>query len=183
MATHELPARLRADCQACCGLCCVALAFDADQGFGFDKPAHVACEHLRADAHCGIHEERQARGFPGCAAFDCHGAGQRVTQAFFGGARWNDPGVDSAAMFRLFEHLRGPHALMVLLHVAEAYAEPAQARQLRRAYEALDSRAAQLPTDGPAAMAAEMDRARRVLTGLRGKARLLALLHGARIDR
>lgn len=183
MPAYELPAHLRADCQACCGLCCVALAFDADQGFGFDKPAHVACKHLRADARCRIHEERHARGFSGCVAFDCHGAGQRVTQVFFGGARWSDPGVDSAAMFQQFEQLRGLHALMALLHTAEAYAQPAQARQLRLACEALDSSAALLPSGGSAEAAAAMDGARRTLAGLRGKARLLALLHDARTVR
>lgn len=183
MPAYELPAYLRADCQACCGLCCVALAFDADQGFGFDKPAHVACKHLRADARCGIHAQREARGFPGCVSFDCHGAGQRVTQVFFGGSRWNDPGVDSAAMFRLFGHLRSMHALMALVHTAEAYAAPAQARQLLLAFEALDSSAALLPSGGSAEAATAMDRARRTLASLRGKARLLALLHDAKTVR
>jgi hypothetical protein len=179
MATHELPAHLRADCQACCGLCCVALPFDAAQGFGFDKPAHVACKHLCADSRCGIHRHRAQLGFAACAAFDCHGAGQRVTQAFFGGAHWRDAGGDAPAMFRLFEELRELHALMALLHTAESYADPVQAQQLHGAYEALDSCAAELPRRGIAGAAAAMQEAGQLLAGLRGKARLLASLRRA----
>jgi hypothetical protein len=74
-----IDSQLRADCAKCCGLCCVAPAFDADQGFGFDKPAHTACRNLDADHRCAIHAALRARGFPACATFDCYGAGQWLT--------------------------------------------------------------------------------------------------------
>lgn len=74
-----LPARLKADCSACAALCCVVPPFDAVQGFAFDKPAETACQHLCADHRCGIHAQLVDRGFPGCVAFDCLGAGQRLT--------------------------------------------------------------------------------------------------------
>ena len=35
----SLGADMLADCSQCVGLCCVVPPFDAEQGFGFDKPA------------------------------------------------------------------------------------------------------------------------------------------------
>lgn len=87
----QLPAHLKADCSACVALCCVIPPFDAVQGFGFDKPAQTPCHHLCADSRCGIHEQLIERGFSGCVAFDCLGAGQRLTAlavARFGSADW-----------------------------------------------------------------------------------------------
>lgn len=89
--TLQLPAHLRADCSACVALCCVVPPFDAAQGFGFDKAAQTPCTHLCADHRCGIHEHLIPRGFEGCVAFDCLGAGQRLTaaaEARFGSADW-----------------------------------------------------------------------------------------------
>lgn len=71
---------LVADCTRCCGLCCVAPAFPASEDFAYEKPVHVACRHLRSDHCCDIHADRVARGFRGCAIYDCAGAGQKVTQ-------------------------------------------------------------------------------------------------------
>ncbi|HEY9106307.1 MAG TPA: hypothetical protein VIN58_06490, partial [Roseateles sp.] len=87
----QLPPQLRADCSACAALCCVIPPFDAVQGFGFDKPAETPCHHLCDDHRCGIHADLIERGFAGCVAFDCLGAGQRLTaQAVerFGSADW-----------------------------------------------------------------------------------------------
>lgn len=79
MRPAQLPAHLLADCSACVALCCVIPPFDAVQGFGFDKPAQTPCQHLCADHRCGIHGDLIERGFRGCVAFDCLGAGQRLT--------------------------------------------------------------------------------------------------------
>ncbi len=68
------------DCAACRGRCCVIPPFDAVQGFAFDKPAHTACPNLQEDFRCGVHGELVACGFAGCAAYDCHGAGQSLTR-------------------------------------------------------------------------------------------------------
>jgi len=70
------------DCGSCDALCCVATSFTTSRAFAFDKPAGVACPHLTQRNRCGIHDQLAARGFPGCAAYDCHGAGQRVTGTF-----------------------------------------------------------------------------------------------------
>jgi hypothetical protein len=110
--------RLRADCARCCGLCCVAPAFDADQGFGFDKPAHTACRNLDRNHRCTIHDELRVRGFPACATFDCYGAGQWVTQNLFGGKSWQTSPQIAASMFALYARYRSLHELLALLHVA-----------------------------------------------------------------
>jgi len=94
---------LRADCSRCCGLCCFAPAYLRAQGFPLDKPAERPCRQLDATGRCSIHPERAAHGFAACAHFDCHGAGQWITQRLFGGARWSDsPALarDMAAAYR-----------------------------------------------------------------------------------
>ncbi len=47
---------LRADCERCFGLCCVAPAFSASADFAIDKPAGQACPNLQAAFRCGIHQ-------------------------------------------------------------------------------------------------------------------------------
>jgi uncharacterized protein YjbI with pentapeptide repeats len=78
-------ADLQADCTRCLALCCVGPAFAASADFAVDKPAGRPCVHLRPDDRCGIHADLRARGFPGCVAYDCFGAGQHVVQVTFGG--------------------------------------------------------------------------------------------------
>ena len=69
--------------------------------FGLDKPAGEACPHLAADCRCTIHADRAARGFAGCAAFDCRGAGQLAT-ALFNGLSWRDGDAVRRQMLRVF---------------------------------------------------------------------------------
>lgn len=70
------------DCGNCVAICCVATSFDASEAFAIDKPAGVRCQHLAQSHRCTIHRERGRLGFAGCIAYDCYGAGQRVTRAF-----------------------------------------------------------------------------------------------------
>ncbi|RJK94875.1 pentapeptide repeat-containing protein [Vallicoccus soli] len=83
-------AELVADCGSCHALCCVGLPFSRSADFGYDKPAGEPCRHLRRDDRCGIHDRLPQRGFPGCVAYDCFGAGQRVSQVTYGGRHWRD---------------------------------------------------------------------------------------------
>ena len=101
---------LVADCSRCAGLCCVALAFDASEDFAFDKPAGVRCPNPTREGRCGIHAELRERGFRGCAAFDCHGAGQVATAAF---RNESDETIQAA-----FLQLKDVHRLMWLLREA-----------------------------------------------------------------
>ena len=124
---------LAADCSRCVGLCCVAPAFAASTDFAFSKPAGVACRHLAPDASCTIHDRLIPSGFPGCVAYDCFGAGQRVVALYGGGPR-------SAPMLSAYETVRQLHEL--LWYVADALSRPQAApvhgalADARRAIEA-----------------------------------------------
>jgi hypothetical protein len=99
-------AGLQADCDRCRALCCVGPAFARSADFAVDKPAGQPCRHLRGDARCGIHTELRQRGFPGCVAYDCFGAGQHVVQVTFGGRE------REAAMFGVLPVVRALHELL-----------------------------------------------------------------------
>ena len=134
-------AHLRADCSRCAGLCCVAPAFAASADFAIDKPVGSACPNLRDDFGCGIHAHLRERGFPGCAVFDCFGAGQRITQVTFGGRSWREAAEIAAAQFAVLPVVRQLHE--ALWYLAEAEALPlaaelrADVRELRQLTERL----------------------------------------------
>jgi hypothetical protein len=135
----KLPPQLRADCSRCAGLCCVVHAFYSDQGFAFDKPAHSPCRHLTRGNQCGIHNELAPRGFPGCVAFDCYGAGQRVTQDLCSGTSWRTS--DESAVREIFSaylSCLALHKLMAMLVLAEATLSPPVDARLRLKREQLD---------------------------------------------
>lgn len=121
----QLPAHLKADCSACVALCCVIPPFDASQGFGFDKPAETPCQHLCADHRCGIHDALIPRGFEGCVAFDCLGAGQRLTALAverFGSADWRDRPEVARWLFAAYPRLRRAQEWLAQLNLAAAVA-------------------------------------------------------------
>jgi len=113
-----LPPHLRPDCLRCAALCCVAPPFDADQGFGHDKAAGEPCRHLQQDNRCAIHASLIASGYPGCAAFDCFGAGQRVTQRF-GIDAWRQSAEAAAGMFQAYARMRALHEMLAMVTVAK----------------------------------------------------------------
>lgn len=119
---------LRGDCAQCAALCCVALAFDCSPLFAFDKPAGEPCANLSARGRCTIHAERAAKGFAGCEAYDCLGAGQAVTQGLFGGASWRDEPALLRPMMRAFAVLRPAHEMLSLLRQVQAMALPQAVR-------------------------------------------------------
>ena len=133
------------------GLCCVAPAFVASADFAVDKPAGQPCRHLGDDSRCGIHAELRERGFPGCAVFDCFGAGQHVTQGTFGGRDWRDaPGL-AASMSTAFGVMRQLHEL--LWHLTEALTLPVPGVLAAELSSALEH-ARQLSDGGPDELAA-----------------------------
>jgi uncharacterized protein YjbI with pentapeptide repeats len=103
---------LRADCQRCFGLCCVAPAFSASADFAIDKRAGQACPNLRPDFRCAIHDDLGQRGFPGCTVYDCFGAGQKVAQVTFGGRDWRRAPETATRMFEVFAVMRQLHELL-----------------------------------------------------------------------
>jgi hypothetical protein len=135
-----LPGKLRPDCVNCCGLCCVAPPFDADQGFGHDKAAREPCHHLQADFRCGIYAHLADKGYPGCVSFDCFGAGQRVTQELFGGANWSQSPEIAAQMFDSYERLRPLHELMAMAQLAvDRTRDESQRRALQDMVSGIDA--------------------------------------------
>lgn len=115
-------ADLRADCERCFGLCCVAPAFAASADFAIDKPAGKPCPNLRDDFGCGIHRDLRQRGFTGCTVYDCFGAGQKVAQVTFGGVDWRQAPGTARAMFDVFAVMRPLHELLHYLTEALTFA-------------------------------------------------------------
>lgn len=105
-------AKLRPDCTNCAGLCCVALPFAASADFAIDKAAGEPCPHLRTDFRCRIHSHLRERGFPGCAAYDCYGAGQKITQSTFAGRDWRRNPQIAQRMFAAVPIVRTLHELL-----------------------------------------------------------------------
>ena len=130
---------LRADCARCCGLCCVGPAFDAAQGFGYNKPAHTPCINLGTGFRCTIHGERLRHGFPSCQAFDCYGAGQRVTQHLFAGKSWWTSPEIATRMFDAYRTYRSLHELLALLDLAIRRTATHAAPELRALYRHIDN--------------------------------------------
>ena len=112
-------ADLRPDCARCAALCCVAFHFDRSDQFGFDKAAGEPCAHLAEGGGCAIHERRLEQGFAGCIAYDCHGAGQAVTQGLFGGQDWRRDGALLGPMMEAFLKGERAHHLLVVLRQAD----------------------------------------------------------------
>jgi uncharacterized protein YjbI with pentapeptide repeats len=117
---------LRPDCERCVGLCCVAPAFSVSADFAIDKKAGQPCLHLQRDSRCAIHPKLRREGFGGCVAYDCYGAGQKVTQLTFGGGDWRTSPGTASAMFGVFAVMRQLHELAWYLTAALALpaAEP-----------------------------------------------------------
>ena len=118
--TDESRAELRANCAQCFGLCCVAPAFVASADFAITKPAGRPCPHLGADFGCGIHDRLRGSGFPGCAVYDCFGAGQKVAQVTFGGRDWRGAPELAEQIVGAFATVRQLHEL--LWYLTEALA-------------------------------------------------------------
>jgi len=137
---------LRADCESCFGLCCVAPAFSASADFAINKPAGQACPNLQPDFRCGIHTRLRKQGFQGCTVYDCFGAGQKVSQVTFGGQDWRRAPQTAQQMFKVFPIVRDLHEL--LWYVTEALTLGAARSlhgQLSRAQEETDRLTRQSP--------------------------------------
>lgn len=103
---------LRADCSNCYGLCCVALYFSASEGFPADKEAGKPCLNLRPDFCCSVYTDLRELGLKGCTAFDCFGAGQKVSQVHFAGKDWRKAPQFAPKMFETFQIMRQLHELL-----------------------------------------------------------------------
>jgi hypothetical protein len=72
---------LRADCERCQGLCCIAPAHRPENGFPKQKAPNVACENLNpSDFRCTIFHDLEVSGYTACRSCECFGAGPQVTR-------------------------------------------------------------------------------------------------------
>ncbi len=118
------------DCSRCAALCCVAYPFDADEDFAIVKPADSPCPNLAAGCfECAIHVNLSATGFGGCVAYQCAGAGQRVTQELFDGETWRDDPDLLGHMTYALRVVRPIHEALLLLREAIRLPIPESARQ------------------------------------------------------
>lgn len=101
---------LKIDCQNCFGICCVALYFSKFEGFPQDKVAGKACSHLSKDFKCSIHQDLSKKGFKGCIAYDCLGAGQKVAQVTYKGVDWKQ--ASNPEIFDVFLVMRQLHEML-----------------------------------------------------------------------
>ncbi len=121
--------RLRADCERCAGLCCVALPFARSADFAADKPAGKRCGNLTDENRCSIHARLRVSGFIGCSVFDCYGAGQRVTA--------REGTVSPPQLFAVFRVTRQLHELLWLLAEAATAGRCPEAEALAAELDAL----------------------------------------------
>ncbi|MFF2448858.1 pentapeptide repeat-containing protein [Neobacillus sp. NPDC058068] len=111
---------LRADCENCFGLCCVAPTFAASTDFAIDKDAGKPCPNLQSDFRCSIHKNLRQQGFKGCTVFDCFGAGQKVSQITFGGINWQESPESAEKMYKVFPIMQQLHEMLSYLTEALA---------------------------------------------------------------
>lgn len=110
---------LKIDCSRCFGLCCAALYFSASEGFPADKQAGKPCLNLQWDFCCGIHQDLRKKGFKGCTAYDCLGAGQKIAQVTYSGQSWQEKPELAKQMFDVFLIMKQIHEM--LWYLAEAF--------------------------------------------------------------
>ncbi len=117
----NLPADpLRADCTRCVALCCVATNFAKSADFAISKREGKACPNLDKTHQCSIHDGLRSKGFGGCVAFDCLGAGQRATtMASKDGAL---PDGNDRALHSLWRALLPLHELLWALREGQRHA-------------------------------------------------------------
>lgn len=101
----------------------MALPFDKGEDFALDKPALHPCPNLSGH-RCRVHDRLAAAGFPGCARYDCLGAGQRVVVEVFQGRDWQQDATLRRPMAEAFAALRRVHAGLELILAAEGLPLP-----------------------------------------------------------
>ncbi|MFJ5716752.1 pentapeptide repeat-containing protein [Neobacillus sp. NPDC093127] len=111
---------LRANCENCFGLCCVAPTFAASTDFAIDKIGGKPCPNLQSDCRCSIHKNLRQQGFKGCTVFDCFGAGQKVSQITFGGVSWQESPETAEKMYKVFPIMQQLHEMLAYLTEALA---------------------------------------------------------------
>jgi len=98
----DLEAALGIDCEKCSGLCCVALYCMKTDGFPENKKSGIPCRHLMSDFFCDMHSLLAKKKMKGCLAYDCFGAGQKVTQSSYADENWKTNPEKADEIFQVF---------------------------------------------------------------------------------
>ena len=109
---------LRADCENCFGLCCVALPYAKSADFAFNKDSGTPCRNLQSNYLCGIHKDLRSKGFRGCSAYECFGAGQKVSQVTYKGKDWRTNKAIAQEMFDVYPIMQQLHEMLWYLNEA-----------------------------------------------------------------
>ncbi|MDV7143720.1 hypothetical protein R3X27_13620 [Tropicimonas sp. TH_r6] len=136
---------LKTDCSKCAALCCVVLAFDKGKDFAFDKNPGEPCRNLSGHS-CTIHDRLRQDGFPGCVAYECLGAGNRVVQEVFDGQTWQTDPRLVRVMMEAFSAMCEVHKRIDLLRAAGTVSLEPRDEQTRRDFLA---HLEQHPWNGP----------------------------------
>jgi len=121
----ELLNKLKIDCEKCSGLCCVALYFAKSEGFPADKAPGEPCKNLMSDFRCSIHSKLAQCKLKGCMAFDCFGAGQKVTQSIYLNKIWCNTPKKASEIYDVFLIIYRLHQMLWYLLEASAIAPAA----------------------------------------------------------
>jgi uncharacterized protein YjbI with pentapeptide repeats len=123
-------------------------AFAVSADFALTKPAEEPCPNLQEDFRCRIHAALRDRGFPGCVAYDCFGAGQRVSQETFAGRDWRDEPAVAPLVFAAFRTVRLLHERLWYVNEALSLGPPPElVEKLRSALAETDRLAASAPAE------------------------------------
>ncbi|PMC38690.1 hypothetical protein CJ195_08865 [Bacillus sp. UMB0899] len=109
---------VKADCENCFGLCCVALPYLKSADFAYDKDSGIPCGNLQTDYRCGIHSNLRNSGFRGCTVYECFGAGQKVSQVTYSGRDWRKNKEIEKEMFEVFPVMQQLHEMLRYLYEA-----------------------------------------------------------------
>ncbi|MCM3123034.1 MULTISPECIES: pentapeptide repeat-containing protein [unclassified Mesobacillus] len=123
MTSQLIKNNLRADCESCFGLCCVALPYAKSADFPVDKESGSPCRNLQADFRCGIHEKLRDKGYKGCTVYECFGAGQKVSQVTYKGLDWRKQPEKATEMYDVFPIMQQLHEMLCYLNEAKALKE------------------------------------------------------------
>ena len=118
MEKNSIPDHLRSDCENCFGLCCVALPYVKSADFALNKEGGTPCSNLQADFRCKIHNQLREKGFRGCVAYECFGAGQKVSQVTYGGNDWREHPATAKEMFEVLPRMQQLHEMLYYLNEA-----------------------------------------------------------------
>lgn len=101
---RALKSNLSINCKECSGLCCVALYFSKLDGFPENKKAGKPCINLNNSNYtCEVYAQLESKHLKGCLAYDCFGAGQKVTQESKSKGTWNTNNTIKQDIFKTFE--------------------------------------------------------------------------------